>query len=540
MDKIWGVDTVAKNKSTSFYGAVIALSESTLKEGLLLAGTDDGLIQVTSDGGKNWNKAKWPRKVPEYSYVSDLEPSLHNDKVIFASFDNHKKGDFKPYVYRSDDLGKSWDNITGDLPARGTVHTVAQDHVNKDLLFAGTEFGIFFSQNGGKNWIQLKSGIPTIAVRDMEIQRRESDLVLATFGRGFYVIDNYSALRESATAVKKADATVFPVRRAFQFIVHDPLGLPGKSMRGSDFYMADNPEFGAAIDYYVSEEFKSLKDKRKKKEKQLRKDKKDVFYPSWEALKEEDLEQKSYLVFTIRDAEDNLVRRLKTKAKSGFNRIYWDLRYPGFGPINATGDNASGPLAVPGMYKVSMSKIVAGKETAYDTVQSFEVKMIDNLTFPSKDRSADLAFDLKAGQLSKAISGAGRFMSELDNKLKHMEVAIVETLDADQALLADTARLKRQLAEIKLVLNGNSVVSKRNEPTPTSVRGYIGYLQWSRSENTGPVTPDHKLRFKRASEGYAGVYDEMNKAADDIDKLEAKLRDANAGWIPGSRPLKGM
>jgi photosystem II stability/assembly factor-like uncharacterized protein len=540
MDRVWGVDTVAKNNSTSFYGAVIALNESTIQEGLLYAGTDDGLMHVTTNGGDDWQKLKWPRKVPDNSYVSDLEPSLHNAKTVFATFDNHKKGDFKPYIYRSDNQGKDWKNITGDMPERGTVHTIAQDHVNKDLLFAGTEFGVFFTQNGGKNWIQLKSGIPTIAIRDMEIQRRESDLVLASFGRGFYVLDDYSPLRVPAAEVKSATATLFPVRRAFQFIVHHPMGLPGKSMLGDDFFTADNPEYGAVFSYYVSEDFTSLKKQRQKREKALRKDNKDVFYPSWEELKEEDLEQEPSLIFTVRDDEGNLVRRIKAPAKQGFNRINWDLRYPGFDPIQEDGARDSGPLAVPGEYQVSMSKVVNGVETAYAGVQRFMVEALDNRTFRSEDRDADLAFDLKAGQLYKAISGAGRFLNELEKRLQHVEVAITETLKVDQALLFKSHDLKRELAEIKMLLNGNSVISSRSEPTPTSVQGYISYLRWSRSENTHGVTPDHRLRYQRASDGYSRVYEAMSKLADEVDSLEAKLQAADSPWLPGTRPSDGQ
>lgn len=540
MDKVWSVDSVAKNRSTSFYGSVIALTESPLKEGLLYSGSDDGLIQVTDNGGESWRKIKLHKKVPENAYVSDLETSLFDTDTLFATFDNHKKGDFKPYVFRTDDKGKKWIDITGDLPERGTVYTIAQDHVNKDLLFAGTEFGVFFTQNGGKNWVQLKSGIPTIAIRDMEIQRRENDLALASFGRGFFILDDYTPLRQSAAEVKKSDATLFPVRKTLQFVEYNPLGLPGKSMQGADYYIADNPEYGATFSYYVGEEFTSLKGKRQDEEKALIKDDKSVSYPSWDELKEEDLEPDSNLIFTVRDSDGNLVRRMTTAAKKGFHRLNWDLRYPGFAPINASGDNNSGPLVVPGTYQVSLSKFVNGIETEYGQSQSFEVAAIDNKTFPSNDRKADLAFDMKAGRLNKAISGASRFLAELEKRLDFIAVATTETLSVDQTLLSRASTMRRSLAEIKLALEGNSVVSSRSEPTPDSVTRYIGYLLWSRSEGTGPVTPSQQLRFKRASEGYAKVYEDMTKLNDEITAAENALRNAGSGWLPGTLPLKGV
>jgi photosystem II stability/assembly factor-like uncharacterized protein len=540
MDKVWGVDTVAKNTSTSFYGSLIALTESPRQEGLLYTGSDDGVMHVTKNGGQQWDKLDWPSKVPDNSYVADMEASQFATNTVFAVFDNHKQGDFKPYVYRSDNNGKRWKNITGDLPLRGSSYAIAQDHINKDLLFVGTEFGVFFSQNAGKNWVQLKSGLPTIAVRDIVIQRRESDLALATFGRGFYILDDYSPLRENATQVKKQQATLFPVRRSFQFVEHNPLGLPGKSMRGADFYFADNPEFGATFSYFINEDFKSLKAKRQNKEKQLRKDNKPLDYPSYSALKEEDFEQQSTLLFTVTDSEGNMIRRIKAPAKKGFNRIHWDLRYPGFDPIDVTDKIDGGWFAVPGNYSVALSKVVNGVETSYGQSQNFEVVSLDNRTFASSDRDDDLKFDKQVGRLYQTISGARKYLNELESRIKHVKVAVTETLGLTQNTLESTHNMQRELEEIKLLLNGNSVLAKRAKPTVTSVYGYISYLVWSRSESTSAVNGQQKLRFARASEGYAKVYLQIKQLADSVALTEQKIAKADGSWLPGMMPSDGQ
>jgi photosystem II stability/assembly factor-like uncharacterized protein len=540
MDKVWGVDTVAKNTSTSFYGSLIALTESPRQEGLLYTGSDDGVMHVTKNGGQQWDKLDWPSKVPDNSYVADMEASQFATNTVFAVFDNHKQGDFKPYVYRSDNNGKRWKNITGDLPLRGSSYAIAQDHINKDLLFVGTEFGVFFSQNAGKNWVQLKSGLPTIAVRDIVIQRRESDLALATFGRGFYILDDYSPLRENATQVKKQQATLFPVRRSFQFVEHNPLGLPGKSMRGADFYFADNPEFGATFSYFINEDFKSLKAKRQSKEKQLRKDNKPLDYPSYSALKEEDFEQQSTLLFTVTDSEGNMIRRIKAPAKKGFNRIHWDLRYPGFDPIDVTDKIDGGWFAVPGNYSVALSKVVNGVETSYGQSQNFEVVSLDNRTFASSDRDDDLKFDKQVGRLYQTISGARKYLNELESRIKHVKVAVTETLGLTQNTLESTHNMQRELEEIKLLLNGNSVLAKRAKPTVTSVYGYISYLVWSRSESTSAVNGQQKLRFARASEGYAKVYLQIKKLADSVALTEQQIAKADGSWLPGMMPSDGQ
>ena len=224
-----------KNKSTTIFGNIVAFAESSKNESLLYAGTDDGLIQITTDGGANWSKKSSFNGVPSMTYVNMLLASQHNESTVYAVFNNHKKGDFKPYVMRSTNKGESWTSISGNLPERGSVYAIAEDHVNPNLLFAGTEFGLFFTIDGGDNWIQLKSGLPTVAIRDIAIQTRENDLVLASFGRGFYVLDDYSALRELKSEVLNESARIFPIRTGLQYIPTAPLGGRGAGSQGESF-----------------------------------------------------------------------------------------------------------------------------------------------------------------------------------------------------------------------------------------------------------------------------------------------------------------
>ena len=233
MGRVWGADTVAYNTSTSFYGNIVALAESPVKEGLIYAGTDDGLIQVTEDGGAQLaqDRAASPA-CPDDTYVSDVEPSPTDANTVYASFNNHQMGDFKPYLLKSTDRGATW-TVDRRRPAgaRLGVDAWSQDFQNPNLLFAGTEFGLYFTIDGGKKWIQLSS-LPVIPVRDLAIHKRENDLAVATFGRGFYILDDFTPLRQVQAETLEQDAALFPVKKAAMYMEAAPLGLPRPGLPG--------------------------------------------------------------------------------------------------------------------------------------------------------------------------------------------------------------------------------------------------------------------------------------------------------------------
>jgi photosystem II stability/assembly factor-like uncharacterized protein len=238
MGKIWSVDAIAKNGSTDIYGQLTSIAESKFDEKMIWVGTDDGLIQLTTDGGNTWKKFDNLPGVPAQSYVHQIIASLHDKNVAYVCFNHHRYGDFKPYVLKTIDAGKTWTAIQSDLPARGSVYSIAEDHVDPQLLFVGTEFSLFCSKNGGKNWFQLSSGLPTVAVRDIEIQRRENDLVLGTFGRGFYILDDYTPLRNITKADMDQPAVILPIKESLMFIESYPIGLRDKGHLGSSYYTA--------------------------------------------------------------------------------------------------------------------------------------------------------------------------------------------------------------------------------------------------------------------------------------------------------------
>ena len=353
MGKLWPADAVAFHESTTALSNVVSLDESPLLEGLIYAGTDDGLLQVTEDGGRNWRKVESFPGVPQYTYVSDVFASPRDADTVFVALNNWQRGDYKPYLVKSTDRGRTFANITGNLPDRHDVWCVIQDHVEGNLLFAGTEFGVFTSVDGGQNWLQLKGGMPVAQARDMTVQKREGDLVVATFGRGFYVLDDYSPLRELASAgdasAADAPAHLFALRDAYSFSQTGlaPAGTAGiGAMSGN--WTAPNPPYGAVFTYRVS----------------------GTFAPD------------EKLVLTIADDAGKQIRRLDLDKTPGLRRFAWNLRsdapppgaQQGAGGFGFGGRGGlQGTPVQPGRYRATLNRLNGDKLTPFGPAQSFDV-----------------------------------------------------------------------------------------------------------------------------------------------------------------------
>ncbi|MCG8604864.1 glycosyl hydrolase, partial [bacterium] len=545
MGRVWPVDAVAKNNSTSFYGTIVSLAESPLMEGLIYVGTDDGLIQVTEDGGGNWRRIDKLPGVPELSYVSDVETSLHDPNTVYASFDNHKAGDFKPYLFKSTDRGKSWKSISSDLPERGTVYALAEDHKQPSLLFVGTEFGVFFTVDDGQKWTQLKSGLPTIAVRDLTIQRRENDLVLGTFGRGFYILDDYSPLRSINAELLEKEAELFTVKDAWMYMQDTPLGRRGKSFQGDSFYTADNPPFGAIFTYYLKDELKTRKKMRQEKEKKAAKNGGTASYPTWDELRAEAREEKPAIVFTVRDEDGSVVRRLTGSTKSGIHRIAWDLRYPPATPTRLGSRSrdsfrgpATGPMTVPGTYTVAMARHIDGQEFPLGSPQTFTLKPLGTATLPAEDPEQLLTFQRKIGSLQRAVLGASRAANDALDRIKHIKKAIIDTPEADPALAVRAKELAIRLDELMIKLNGDRIIRSHSEPAPPSITSRVQEIVRGHWNSTSVATQTFLDLYEIASSEFAVVLEELRVLVEqDLEELEAQLESVGAPWTPGRVPI---
>ncbi|MEJ2206177.1 MAG: glycosyl hydrolase, partial [Gemmatimonadota bacterium] len=534
MGRVWGMDAVGKNASTTIYGTIVALTESPVQEDLIYVGTDDGLIHMTEDAGSSWTRYGSFPGVPDRTYVNMVLASSHDANTVYAVFNNHKNGDFQPYVLKSTDRGASWASIAGDLPRRGSVYAVAEDPAEPDLLFAGTEFGVFFTQDGGQRWIEL-SGLPTIAVRDLAIHERENDLVLATFGRGFWVLDDYTPLRHATPDVLASDAHIFPVRDALLYMEQNRQ----RGEQGGDYYTADNPPFGALITYYVKDDVQTLEEARRQAEREAREAGDPVRYPSFEEMRAEDREEDPYLVFTITDDGGNVVRRLPARDGTGIRRIAWGLRHVSMTPVDESGDfdplddGPDGPFVAPGTYRVSLARVVEGVTSELAGPVSFEVVPLNNATLATDDRDALLSFQKEADALQARIRTASRQLQDFGERLVNVRTAIQRSPDVPTDLQTDARELQLRAADLQIALFGDGSVARRQFETPPSISGRVGSALRSSFNATSAPTGQQREQLTIAERDFEALRPRMDALLDELAALESRLRGMGALLLPG-------
>ncbi len=532
-DRVLSIDAVEKNGSTSPYGTIVALSESPLDANLIAIGTDDGLIQITDDGGDNWKKIDNISGAPKRSYVNSVYLSKHDVNVIYVAFNHHKYGDFKPYVFMSKDKGKSWESISNNLPERGSVYSLEEDHEKEGLIFCGTEFGAFFSPDFGQRWKKLSNGLPTISVRDIAIQSRENDLVLGTFGRGFYVLDDYSLLRNIDNK-QKLVPKIFPIRDALMWEKASPLGRSEKSFQGDNFFLSENLDPVALISYSYDSSPESLKTKRQKRESKLIKDKKDVSYPTYNELYEENNEIMPQLVFTIKDKNGLVVKKIYRPLSKGVSRFEWNLRYEVNTPVGRSSSQVSrGTLVNPGKYSVKMSLLDKGSISEIVPEVYFNVVALDNTVMPAKNREEKVNFQRKVAVLQGEIGEYSNKLSEMKNKMPYILNAIKKTEKSADFLLNNYNSINKSIKEIEKLFFGDSVKGKldiQSVPTPSTRIGLIGYYQ---RNSTADPTITHQKSFEIAKEEFMPIKSMIEDLKVMVEKLEETLKENKAPYTPG-------
>jgi hypothetical protein len=437
----------------------------------------------------------------------------------------------------SADRGRTWTNIAGGLPQRTIVWSVAQDHVAKDLLFAGTEFGIYATLDGGKAWVKLGGGVPIISFRDIEVQERESDLVGASFGRGFFVLDDYSPLREMSEAGLATEAVLFPAKKALRYVPLRPIDSDAKGCLGDAYYVAPNPPFGAVFTYYLKDGVKSAAEARREEEAKLVKDDKPVPFPGWDSLRKEENEEKPAVVLTVADETGEVVRRMTVPAAKGLHRVAWNLRYPAVEPTvleaarrESWERESAGPMVVPGTFTVTLQKKVDGVLTTIAGPRTFVVESLEMASLPEKDKAALLAFQKKAGELQRAMMGAGAAAEDALGNLKYIRKALLDAPKADPKLAEAARAIEKRIQDQLTVLVGDRTRGMRSEPTEPSLMERIS----AQLDATGPITATAKRGYDIAAEAFGKLVEDMRQTIDvDLKKLQGELEAAGAPWTPG-------
>ncbi|WP_411030765.1 VPS10 domain-containing protein [Spongiimicrobium sp. 3-5] len=529
-DNAW--DVVAM----SVYNTITSLAESPKQEGLIYAGTDDGIIQTTEDGGNTWRKLEVGsiKGIPSTAFVNDIRADLFDANTVYAALDNHKYGDFKPYLIKSNDKGRTWSSINGNLPTRLLTWRLVQDHVKKNLLFAATEFGVYFTNNGGSNWIQLKGGMPTIAIRDITIQRRENDLVAASFGRGFYVLDDMTPIREFTSDMLKSEATLFNVKPAYWYVQKG--GVYGQ---GDNDYKAKNPPYGAVFTYFLSEKLKSLKDVRQDKEKNLVKQNSQVPFPGWEALEAETRQDSSAVLLTIRNSKGQVVNTILGTNKKGFNRVNWKLNHPDrsgekLEPVNEDSYFSTDLLATPGDYTVTLSKRVNGQITQLGQPKPFKVVPLAKGALEGAPHDEIDRFREEFQAFQQDLTASNSVVAQKLLEVAAMQRALDKASNPTNALSNSIHSAREQLLDIDKELNGNHAkneIGERNDLSPQD--GSFIATSALTSSTYGP-TATHKAAFARAKAQLEEIKGRLSTVVKSVlPKLESDLRAAGAPWIEG-------
>ena len=523
-DNAWDVGAMSN------YNTITSLAESPVQEGLLYAGTDDGFIQVSENGGESW------RKIPvtalglaPRTFVNDIKADLFDANTVYVALDNHKEGDFNPYLFKSTDKGQSWQSISGNIPDRTLVWRMVQDPIKKNLLFAATEFGIYTSLNGGTSWQKL-GGAPTISFRDLTIQKRENDLVAASFGRGFFVLDDYSALREFTEDNLSQKGKLFTPRTAKWFVPRSNIGNTG-----ADYYFAKNPTYGAVFTYHLADEYQTAKEVRKERETSLNKNKEDIPFPGWDALDAERQEKEAQVVLSIQDSQGNVINKISQKASQGSHRMAWNFSH--FNPYSISDSpsryRGGGALAKPGTYQASLSLVQNGEVTPLDGPISFEVKALREGVLKGVSHEEYNAYLTEITQVYKSISAVRDVLSESGKMHKAMVTALAQAKILPGTLEPKLEALKSDLTRVNQSISGSPSRREVGERNPAGIQSFLSNAMVGLRNSYGP-TPLHRKSLKIAKELLVQLRAEVKSISEvRIPEIEAALKAADAPYILG-------
>lgn len=529
MDRVWGLDAVWDVYAMSMYGNITSISESPLVEGLLYVGTDDGRLHVSEDGGDSWRSVDGIGDLPSSAFINDVKADLHDADSVYLCLDNHKEGDYSPYLMKSSDRGRTWSSMASDLPERHLVWRIVQDHLKPELFFLGTEFGIFATLDAGEHWLQMKGGLPTIPFRDLAIQKRENDLVGASFGRSFYVLDDYAPMRALNQAFVQEEMHILPVRDSLLYRPTDMLGGRHGS-QGDSHYSSDNPEFGAVIRYYLRDGLKSLEAQRAELEKDLLKDGEDTPYPGWDALRAEQDEEDPALILEIHDARGNLVRRLDAPSGKGMQSVAWDLRHAG----NATGAGGGGPMALAGTYHVTAVRMQDGVSVPWGNTQSITLSDLLHPELDHIDRAAAMAWQEEIGRRQNVVGGSLRVLDAALGDVVAMKDAVRGGRASDLDLGDRLRVMELELQAQRRAIAGDDLRSRHGHEGAPSIQSRLRGARWGGFGYANNPTTTMREQADLAWTEFEGLHGSLQVMLEvDVPAIKAEVDAAGVGWTSG-------
>ncbi len=542
MQRQWGFHSPWDLYAMSQFNTIVNVSQSPLDPDLIYVGTDDGLVQVTENGGDSWRRIDRLPGVPDRFFVNDIKADLHDPDTAYVVVDDHKNGDYAPYVLRSENRGRSWKSISANLPERHILWRIVQDHEKPELLFVGSEFGVFFTVNGGDSWTKLTGGSPNIPFRDLAIQTRENDLVGATFGRSFYVLDDYSPLRYVTGDMLENDTVLFPVRDARWYVPRRPLGCSDDGCVGSQgdaFFVAPNPDFGAMLTYYLPEALKSAEEARKEAEEEAEEQNEDVTFPDWDVILSEKRADEPAIVFTVRNASGDVVRVLEGPVEAGFNRVAWDLRYPPVEPWkpeeqDVYGDPGVGALVVPGTFTVSIGRRTDGVLTDLGQTQTFNVVSVrPDPTLPGATQEQRLVFESRVNELKRAYEGTIESIDDIVAELDAVKQKLVQST-ADASLYEIANSIQQQIRIQRDRLAGNETRNTYNDWDEVPLSQRLFHARFAPGTNAYGPTPEQRESLEIGARLYADVKATLvNVVEVEYEGLKDAMDQAGVPWTPG-------
>jgi photosystem II stability/assembly factor-like uncharacterized protein len=497
-------NTLSRHDGVETFGQIVTLAESPIKEGLLYAGTDDGNLQISRDSGRTWKNitGKVPG-VPDKTYVSRVVPSRYAEGTAYLTLDGHRADDYNTYVFVTTDYGESWKTIKSNIPAGVTTRVIREHPRNQNLLFLGTEFGVYVSFDRGGRWTRLKGNLPLVRIDDLQIHPRDNALVLATHGRSVWVLDDLSPLERASENILTSDIHLFDVANATHFRLYGRKGSTGHK-----WFAAANPPYGAVINYYV-------KDK-----------------------------PKDDVKVTITDSGGTVVRDLKGPKEAGLNRLVWDLRLnPPAPPPEGQGEGGGGffgaprgPRVQPGAYTI---KIAAGDKTATSKVT---VQEDPRIQIVEADRGKLNEAIARVYALQKSAQDARKTMQSLKTQITTLQSSLKDNPDSSKQVNDSVQKLSDQLAAIQKKLvsapdtSGSAGPALPDEPRP--LLSQITGVAFGLDSYTAAPTDDEKTRIEDLSKQLKDFVAELNKfIGEDVNNLNKQLRESGLQFLNSGKPV---